>query len=1169
MRKIILNFTTIAIIVLLGACGQDEVFEVNHNDPIIETGRILSLTASMPSEDPATRVGLEQLEDKTIALTWEAKDEIELAFVQGENKIKGNAKIASISEDGKKAQFDIIIPDGIIDGDFDLYGVYGGGGLDDIDPTHVILPINADNAGSLASVQEKAHVMLYFESKGMNESKSNTSVIFNHLGSLFSITVKNTYSTSLDNLSEARLVGPEGGKWAFNSGDGGASYDVVNGQFLNIENAGNYISFNAITNTLKSSESITFWGWYPPMPDINWPDLKLELRDLNDVVISTSVNPKPTRSTATATGKSFYFYAEWNGTHLGFTLPNNYFTDSRDGNTYETVTIGNQVWMAENLKYLPSVVGPTTGSKTSPYYYVYGYDGTDVNEAKATANYSTYGVLYNESAVMAESVYDNNNPDGFQGVCPKGWHLPNDAMWQQLIQLSGYDHIGRNLGGVKLKEAGSTHWKFYSYATRATNEFSFTALPGGLRTENGSFSSIGLGGYWWSVAEISGHWRMWYDSDDIIREYDNKDLGNSVRCVRGFEPSYTQTITTTNVAAINPTSAVSGGYITDDGSIVIARGVCWSTNNTPSINNNKTSDGAGAGSFSSNISGLQSNTTYHVRAYATNNNGTNYGNTYSFTTHPIGSAGSITDSRDGNVYKTVTIGNQVWMAENLKYLPEVWPGIASSRFNPYYYVYDYHGRDVSAAKATPNYNIYGVLYNWPAAMAEQKSSNSNPSGVQGICPTGWHIPSDAEWKQLIDYLGGDVIAVNKLKVAGTAHWQSPNPNNVATNESGFTALPGAHRITDVAAYFYHIGRSGNWWSTRANDTYPYDHAYYMTINNDYNSNVRRGAYEMAYGHSVRCVKTLEPPSTPKITTIEITEFTQTTVKLGGNISDEGGASVTARGVCWGTNELPTIGDSKTEDGTGKGSFTSNITDLTPGTTYYMRAYATNSVGTAYGSVVSFMRYNDGIAGSFTDSRDGNVYQTITIGNQDWMAENLKYLPKVVGPATGSNTSPYYYVYDYDGTYVYAAKATNNYKTYGVLYNWPAAMAGSTSSNANPSGVQGVCPTGWHLPSDAEFTQLTDYLGGLAIAGGKLKEAGTAHWESTWGTTNETGFTALPGGCRYYNGTFESIGKSCYLRSTYENSDTQALAWFMGTGSSINKRDYFRKEDGYSVRCVRD
>ena len=166
------------------------------------------------------------------------------------------------------------------------------------------------------------------------------------------------------------------------------------------------------------------------------------------------------------------------------------------------------------------------------------------------------------------------------------------------------------------------------------------------------------------------------------------------------------------------------------------------------------------------------------------------------------------------------------------------------------------------------------------------------------------------------------------------------------------------------------------------------------------------------------------------------------------------------------------------------------------------------------------------SGTFIDSRDGNEYNWVQIGDQVWMAENLAYLPRVNRVADGSEDAAgsYYYVYGYDGTNVADAKATDNYATYGVLYNWTAAMDGEASSTTNPSGIQGVCLTGWHLPSDAEWTELTDYLGGTSVAGGKLKETGTTHWASpNTGATNETGFTALPGGGRGYDGTFFNIG----------------------------------------------
>jgi uncharacterized protein (TIGR02145 family) len=211
---------------------------------------------------------------------------------------------------------------------------------------------------------------------------------------------------------------------------------------------------------------------------------------------------------------------------------------------------------------------------------------------------------------------------------------------------------------------------------------------------------------------------------------------------------------------------------------------------------------------------------------------------------------------------------------------------------------------------------------------------------------------------------------------------------------------------------------------------------------------------------------------------------------------------------------------------------------------------------------------------YTDSRDGHVYTTVQIGNQCWMSENLAYLPGVAGPGTGSLTEPYYYVYGYDGTDVNAAIATENYTTYGALYNWAAAMAGSASSNSNPSEVKGVCPAGWHMPSDAEWTQLTDYLGGENVAGGKLKETGTTHWNSpNTGATNETGFTALPGGGRGFNGVWTNdMLYTGYWWSTTENPANptfEATLRYMSYNNTDVSRVNTDKGAGLSVRCLKD
>lgn len=224
------------------------------------------------------------------------------------------------------------------------------------------------------------------------------------------------------------------------------------------------------------------------------------------------------------------------------------------------------------------------------------------------------------------------------------------------------------------------------------------------------------------------------------------------------------------------------------------------------------------------------------------------------------------------------------------------------------------------------------------------------------------------------------------------------------------------------------------------------------------------------------------------------------------------------------------------------------------------------------SLILYSQSESYVCDSLIDTRDGRVYKTVKIGTQIWMAENLAYLPSVstVAQKTFKTKGVFYYVYDYDGLDVNAAKATSNYVTYGVLYNWPAAMASSESSSTTPSGVKGVCPEGWHLPSSAEWILLIDYLGGNVAAGGKLKEIDTSLWKSpNGGATNESNFSALPGGCRYYKGSFENIGLLSYWWTATENNSEDAIYQSVGYGFSNMGSYNYEKEMGFSVRCVKD
>ena len=488
---------------------------------------------------------------------------------------------------------------------------------------------------------------------------------------------------------------------------------------------------------------------------------------------------------------------------------------------------------------------------------------------------------------------------------------------------------------------------------------------------------------------------------------------------------------------------------------------------------------------------------------------------------------------------------------------------------------------------------------------------------------------------------------------------------------------------------------------------------------------------------------------PTLTTNDGSNITQTTATSGGNISSDGGATVTARGVCWSKSADPTTElTTKTSDDTGTGAFTSSLTGLTANTIYYVRAYATNSEGTAYGVGISFttlatvpgaptigsaaagnaqatitfsapvsnggsaitaytVKSNPGnIAGTGSTSPiavtgltngiaytfkvtatnaigesiassasnsvtptttstvpgaptigtatagnaqatitftapisnggtaitgytvtsspgsksssgtaspititglangtaytftvtainaigtsvassasnsvtptasvttisdiDGNSYSIVSIGTQTWMAENLKTTKFNDGTAIPNVTVDATWAALTTGAYCDYSNTSSNSATYGRLYNW-YVLDNNVSTEAASNGGKNVCPTDWHVPSDAEWSTLTSYLGGESVAGGKLKETGTTHWTTpNTGATNVQGFTGLPGGFR--QGSYSLLGVLGIWWSTTPLSSTQAVSYGVYNSDPSLIRYNHDKLYGFSVRCIRD
>jgi len=250
-----------------------------------------------------------------------------------------------------------------------------------------------------------------------------------------------------------------------------------------------------------------------------------------------------------------------------------------------------------------------------------------------------------------------------------------------------------------------------------------------------------------------------------------------------------------------------------------------------------------------------------------------------------------------------------------------------------------------------------------------------------------------------------------------------------------------------------------------------------------------------------------------------------------------------------------------------------LTGLQAQTMYVMNAGVIVGKFNENAQVESMIFYKPSIDSSTTVTDiDGNVYNTITIGKQQWMAENLKTTRYADGTAIPlvNNMTDWGALNATDKAYCWYNYNEANKGTYGALYTWAAAINRASSSTANPSNIQGVCPIGWHLPCDAEWTTLTTYLGGESVASGKLKETSTTHWMSpNTAATNETGFTALPGGnCGSY-GTFDDVGFSGYWWCATEYNSNYAWYQSMQYSDSEVFKNAYVKEVGFSVRCVRN
>jgi len=606
------------------------------------------------------------------------------------------------------------------------------------------------------------------------------------------------------------------------------------------------------------------------------------------------------------------------------------------------------------------------------------------------------------------------------------------------------------------------------------------------------------------------------------------------------------TLSTSEVSDVSVSTAKAGGAILDEGGAAVTdKGIAFSQTSDPTLDNNIVSAGGGVSDFTVDLENLTDATLYYVRAYATNSAGTSYGNQVSFTT-PEATVATVTTRELANVtFTTAESGGDIASDGGSEITAK---GICwSTSENP---TVDSKAEPGEISKTEDGTGTEGFSSNLAGLSAGTtyyvRAYATNSKGT-------------AYGNQLTFTTAVGLATLTTKPVNGIAFSSATSGGDITSNGSGA------------------VTAKGICWSTTQNPTVAGSHTTNGAGNEGFVSNmtglnenttyyVRAYATNSAgtaYGNQLTFTTTTT--SAPVVTTAVMGAITATTAVSGGNVTSDGGLPVTQRGVVWGIAPNPTTTGNRTTNGTGAGVFASNITGLGNGTVYYVRAYATNSKGTSYGNEVIFVT-------SVTDV-EGNVYRTLRIGNQVWMAENLKTtifrnnapIPFVTSTATwialDTLHTPAYSWYDNN---------LANKGPYGGLYNWFAVGTGN------------LCPAGWHVPTDAEFQTMERTIGvpadSLNTWGFRGIGTGT-HLKNSTGWTggngdNTSGFTAVPAGYRAWtDGTFRGNGGITYFWLATDDAVNAhpEVAWYrrLDAGDHRIFRATTHKGGGKSIRCLKD
>lgn len=618
-----------------------------------------------------------------------------------------------------------------------------------------------------------------------------------------------------------------------------------------------------------------------------------------------------------------------------------------------------------------------------------------------------------------------------------------------------------------------------------------------------------------------------------------------------------------SISEILSSSAKADATIIDIGDGIDQHGHCWSSSAEPTI---YTNDGITVfgerntlGSYSSLLTGLSPSTKYNVRAYLKKGTTVVYGaDILSFTTLsisiPVVATGTITDTTTSGA--TVT-GELISLGSGVSEVSQ-------------------HGHCWSSETTTP---IIEGNEN-KTSLGTRDATGNFESTIVGLTEgTLYYVRAYATNDAGTAY--GDAASFTTKQSATYPSVSTANVSSITAT----SAVCGGSISSDGGSP---ITAKGVCWNTAFNPTtsdyYTDDGTGSASFASEITGLTENTVYYVrayatnsegtAYGNQ-ESFTTLEEIDLPTVTTAAVGQITTTTAMSGGDVTSEGDSPVTAKGVCWNKTGSPTASENHTEEGPGTGVFISFLSGLDHNTEYYVRAYATNSGGTAYGNQLIFTTLYDPCEGVTSFVYEGLEYSVIAIGSQCWMAENINVGSRIdVSQDQTDNSSIEKYCYD---------NLESSCEIYGGIYQWDELMQYSPSDSGIIGTTQGICPSGWHIPTDEEWKTLEAELGmdsseldsaGMwrgTDEGGKLKQEGTSYWSyPNEGATNETGFTALPSG-GMVDRVFGGIGDFTDFWTATEYKLNTDGAWYRlldaDHGGIFRTAGY--KPNGTVVRCIKD